>query len=151
MKEMLNMVGPKWLPNPHYNVKPTKVGKITFRSKLEASVWTQAIKIRKDIEYEPHLIEYVQHRRYLPDIVFKSSKGKSIYIEVKGRFTPEDRRKMLDVKESNPEMDIRFVFSSNGTLSAKKKHKGSATFSRWCERNGFPWAVGSIPRAWLTE
>jgi hypothetical protein len=71
-----------------------------------------------------------------------------IYLEVKGRLTVEDRRKMLAVKKSNPELDIRFVFQA----PYNKINKGSkTTYAKWAEKYGFLWcSYSTIPLTWLT-
>ena len=63
-------------------------------------------------------------------------------------FRSEDRRKMRLVKEQNPELDIRFVF----TRSSSKINKGSkTTYADWCSRYGFKYADKLIPEEWLNE
>ena len=52
-----------------------------------------------------------------------------VIIEAKGFFKPSDRRKMLAVKEAHPELDIRFVFMRDNTLSKSSK----TTYSMWAE------------------
>ena len=50
---------------------------------------------------------------------------------------------MLAVKEQNPELDIRFVFQRNNTLSKNSK----TTYGAWCEKHGFPYCIfPNIPR-----
>jgi hypothetical protein len=45
---------------------------------------------------------------------------------------------MRAVKETNPELDIRFIFQSEN----KKQLK-------WADKYGFPYAVGEIPEEWM--
>jgi hypothetical protein len=61
-----------------------------------------------------------------------------IYIEAKGHFRPEAKRKMVAVKKLHPAMDIRIVFYSFKTKDI-----------RWAEKNGFPYSIGKIPEDWL--
>ena len=71
-----------------------------------------------------------------------------IIVETKGRFTPADRQKHLLVQKQFPELDIRFVFSNPN----QKINKGSKTsYAMWCEKNGFLYAKGLIPKEWLME
>jgi hypothetical protein len=63
-----------------------------------------------------------------------------IYIEAKGYFRPEAKRKMVAVKRQHPELDIRLIF-----YSASKANV------RFAERYGFKYSVGEIPEEWLTE
>ena len=100
-----------------------------------------------DGEYEQHEVSYTvpaTHHTYKPD--FKLPNG--IYIESKGWFLPEDRKKHLLIREQNPEMDLRFVLQSpNGKI-----YKGSkTTYAQWCEKNGFKWAKKEIPQEWIEE
>ena len=69
-------------------------------------------------------------------------------METKGRFTVSDRQKHLLIKEQQPELDIRFVFSNQNA----KLYKGSkTTYAQWCEKNGFQYAHKTIPDDWLSE
>lgn len=84
---------------------------------------------------------------YLPDIVIKRLSNPDLYIEVKSYFQPavKDDVKMIAVKRCNPDLDIRFVFSD----ASKKMYGRKMTMSQWADKYGFPWAEGSVPRAWL--
>jgi hypothetical protein len=82
--------------------------------------------------------------KYTPD--FKLSNG--IYIETKGRFLLDDRKKHLYIKEQYPDLDIRFVFQNPKT----KLYKGSkTTYANWCDKHGFKWAAKTIPLDWIEE
>jgi len=111
------------------------------------------MRVREDLDkrgvpyqYEPFKIRYEMfaERLYTPDIVLPNN----IIVELKGYFTTEDRVKHLRIKESHPELDIRFVFSraKNRISSASK-----TTYAAWCEKHGFKWAERTIPDAWLRE
>lgn len=82
-------------------------------------------------------------RKYTPDFVFPNG----MFVETKGRFTSANRTKMLDVKKSNPDADIRMLFMANNYLTKKK----AGTYGEWCDRNGFRWAVGRVPEEWFNE
>jgi hypothetical protein len=62
--------------------------------------------IRVPFSFEPHYIEYtwLEYKKYLPDFLLPNG----IYLEVKGRFKLEDRKKHLFVREHHPDLDIRF-------------------------------------------
>lgn len=93
---------------------------------------------------KPHKIEYAEKHTYTPDFILPNE----TIIEVKGYFPPEDRSKMLHVKESNPNLDIRFIFSSpRKTLTKTSK----TTYGEWATKNGFKWAEKKIPVEWLYE
>ena len=117
------------------------------KSGLETKIDEQLKLLGIDGEYEQHEIKYTipeTHHTYKPD--FKLPNG--IYIESKGWFLPEDRKKHLLIKEQNPDIDLRFVLQSpNGKI-----YKGSkTTYAQWCEKNGFKWAKKEIPTEWINE
>ena len=121
--------------------------KYGFRSGLEGNVAEHLTALGIDYQYEPYAIEFVQpekKRKYTPDFVLPNG----IIIETKGRFLPEDRAKQLMIRESNPDLDIRFVF----TNSRSKIRKGSkTTYADWCDKNGFMYADKLVPEEWLDE
>ena len=88
---------------------------------------------------------WIEHKKYLPDFVLDDT---GIILEVKGRFTREDRKKHLFLRESNPDADVRFVF----TNSKNKIYKGSKTsYADWCTKNDFLFCdlKDGIPEEWL--
>jgi hypothetical protein len=115
-----------------------------YRSGLEATVAEQLNELGVLFEYEKHKISYQIDAKYIPDFVLPNG----VIIECKGRFTSEDRRKMRLVKQQNPDLDIRFVF----TRSASKINKGSKTsYGDWCEKHGFEYADKLIPGEWIYD
>jgi hypothetical protein len=117
-----------------------------YRSGLEDNV-SASLKRRKcKADYESIKIEWedLAYRTYTPDFLLPNG----IIIETKGRFTPEDRRKHLEIKSQHPHLDIRFVFTS----SRGKLRKGSKTsYADWCEKHGFLYADKDVPNEWITE
>lgn len=109
------------------------------RSKFEAQVEAQLIAAGVKPEYEPESFKY--SLKYIPD--FKLPNG--VYLECKGWFQPEDRTKMLRVRETNPGVDIRFVFQQNNKLSPESNMR----YGDWCDKHGFKWCVKNIPTEWL--
>lgn len=107
------------------------------RNKFEKKLHLQLKKSKVEFKYEPEKIPYVLSGHYIPDFVLSLPTGK-IYIEAKGHFRPEAKRKMVAVKKQHPAMDVRIVFYS---FKAKD--------IRWAEKNNFPYSVGSIPEEWL--
>lgn len=85
--------------------------------------------------YETVKIPYTYIGSYLPDFVIQGN----IFVECKGYFRPEDKRKLKAVKTSNPELDIRLLFYAHNKKNIK-----------WAEKNSFTWAVSQIPEEWLT-
>jgi len=115
-----------------------------YRSGLE-DVISKDLKDRGvDFGYETVKINWklVENKTYTPDFILPNG----IIIESKGRFVPDDRKKHLKVREQNPDLDIRFVFSN----SRNKIRKGSkTTYAMWCEKNNFLYADKRIPDEWI--
>ena len=119
-----------------------------YRSGLEVSVGKQLNEEGVAWNYEPYRIPYtpkIQH--YTPDFSI-GSVGRELLIETKGRFLAKDRTKHLLLKEEYPNMDLRFVFTNPN----QKLYKGSrTTYGQWCDKHGFKYAKGTIPREWFIE
>ena len=121
----------------------------SYRSGLEEKVAAQLANAGVAAEYEGrgNVIKYITPKevhRYTAD--FKLPNG--IIVETKGIFDPSDRKKHLLIREQNPNLDIRFVF----TNSKAKLRKGSPTsYAMWCEKHGFQYADKLIPQSWLHE
>ena len=129
--------------NPY--TKKAVAAKYGFRSGLEMTI-NESLKERGiDGEYEQHIIEYVKpetHHKYHPD--FKLPNG--IFVETKGRFLGDDRKKHILIKKQHPELDIRFLFQNSKT----KISKGSkTTYGMWCDKHGFVYADKEIPEEWI--
>lgn len=79
---------------------------------------------------------------YIPDFILSNRNytSKKIYIEAKGHFRPEAKRKMVAVKKLHPDLDIRFVFYSRKVSDI-----------RFAEKYGFKYSIGSIPEEWVAE
>lgn len=121
---------------------------VVVRSRLEAGVLTDLFERGVPCEYESRKLAYVTEHTYTPDIVLMGDNGLEILVEVKGRFLPSDRSKLLNVKRTHPDVDLRLLFQrAEHRLSRKSK----TTYGSWCERHGFPWAEGRVPQVWLEE
>lgn len=118
-----------------------------YRSGLEEAVDALLRQNNVDAEYEKHKVQYtipISYHEYTPD--FRLPNG--IFIETKGRFVIEDRKKHLLIKQQHPELDIRFVFQN----SKNRIRKGSpTTYADWCKKHGFLYADKTIPQEWLDE
>lgn len=119
--------------------------KYGFRSglemKIDESLKTQGI----DGEYEQHIIPYTKpetKHKYHPD--FRLPNG--IFVETKGRFLADDRKKHLLIKQQHPELDIRFLFQNSKTKISKAS---KTTYADWCIKHGFQFADKEIPTEWF--
>ena len=118
-----------------------------YRSGLEEIVQAELQTQGVSGEYEQHKIEYTKPattHNYTPD--FRLPNG--IFVETKGRFVMEDRKKHILIKEQLPNLDIRFVFQN----SKNKIRKGSkTTYADWCIKHGFKYADKTVPTEWILE
>jgi hypothetical protein len=135
-KKVTKKTNPKWVAK-----------KYGFKSGLEETISQQiesyGIKVEYETEKVPYIIPASTHT-YSPD--FKLPNG--IRVETKGRFVAADRKKHLLVKEHNPHLDIRFVFSNSKNKISKKS---KTTYGDWCEKNGYKYADKVIPNEWFLE
>ncbi len=125
--------------------KVTVVNGVRFRSKFEADVAADLSARGIPFAHESVRLLYDTPRLYIPDFTFEGRLG-IFHVESKGYFPLEDRRKMLEIKRSNPEVDVRIVFQNASTKLSRAK--GSITYAQWADRNGFRWAEGTIPVWW---
>ena len=107
------------------------------RNKFETKIFRQLTKAAVSFKYESEKIPYLIAGHYLPDFIINTPTGK-IYIETKGYLRPEAKRKMVAVKKLNPKIDLRLLF-----YAAIKSN------IKWADKNGFKWAVETIPDEWL--
>lgn len=114
-----------------------KKKKRKVRNRFESKIEQQLKKAKVKFSYESDHIPYIISGHYIPDFVVSTPSGK-IYIEAKGYYRPEHKRKMAAVKKCNPNLDIRFVFYAKKTSDI-----------RWAQKYGFDYAIGQIPREWL--
>lgn len=117
-----------------------------YRSGLEIKVKDFLRENKIPIKYECLKIEWedLMYRTYTPDFILPNG----IIVEVKGRFTADDRRKHICIKKQHPTLDIRFIFES----SKRKLSKGAkSTYASWCEKNKFMYSDRVIPQEWLKE
>lgn len=117
---------------------------MNFRSKLEERIAAYLGNLGVSFEYESTKIPYIIQANYTPDFVLPNG----VWLEAKGYFKPADRRKMVAVKKSNPDLDIRMVFQA----PHNPINKGSkTTYAKWAEKYQFPWChYHNIPESWLT-
>mgnify|MGYP003139928232 FL=1 len=131
----------EWAQRAFNKLKNKKEPK--FRSNLEKNIADLLTGLGVSYEYESEKLSYTIEHNYTPDFVLPNY----IYLEAKGYWDPEDRRKILAVKKCNPDVDIRMVFQSPyNTISKKSK----TTYAKWCDRHDIPWSsYQEIPIEWL--
>ena len=116
---------------------------MAFRSGLEERVADLLAELGVKYEYESTKIPYVIQHNYTPDFLLPNG----VYLECKGYWDADDRRKIKAVKTLNPDMDLRMVFQAPfNTISKKSK----TTYAKYCEKLGIPWtSYANIPIDWL--
>ena len=114
-----------------------------FRSKLEENIAALLDGLGVFYGYESEKLDYTIEHTYTPDFVLPNY----TYIEAKGYWSAADRRKILNVKKANPEVDLRMVFQSPYN---KINKKSKTTYAMWCEKHDIPWSsYHNIPLEWL--
>jgi hypothetical protein len=131
------------------------------KSLYEDGIALQFKQAKVRVKYEPYKMEYYVKakggfcldcgkndiwvkRYYVPDWV---SEDDQLIVESKGKFTSAMRTKMLAVRQSNPDKDIRMLFMRDNWLTRKKQQK----YSEWAEKHGIPYAIGEMPKEWIKE
>ncbi len=117
-----------------------------YKSKFEAQI---AAEIGDRVQYEPDKLKFVQppaQRVYIPD--WKIADG--VYIESKGKFTLDDRKKMAWVKEQYPRYRFYLLFQNAYNRITKRSR---TTYAEWAENNGFEWGhfPDGIPQHWFEQ
>lgn len=97
-----------------------------------------------------HCGEVVDSGTYTPDFNFyQRDTGEYLYtVEAKGRFVASDRKKLLAVREANPNIDLRLLFQRDDLI-----RKGSKTrYSTWATKAGIDYYVGEeLPPQWIKD
>lgn len=107
------------------------------RNKFETKILQQLKRSKVSFSYESARIPYTISGHYIPDFIITTPTGK-IYLETKGYFRPEAKRKMVAVKKQHPELDIRIIFYSNSKANI-----------RWATKYGFRFAFREVPEDWI--
>lgn len=108
-----------------------------LRNKFEKKLYRQLKRAKVSFKYESDKIPFVLAGHYIPDFVIQTPTG-LLYVEAKGYLRPEHKRKMVAVKKQHPSLDIRILWYSRNYRNIK-----------WAEKNGFRYAISSIPKDWL--
>lgn len=118
-----------------------------YRSGLEETVADQLKAAGVEAGYEERKLRYTKpatNNLYTPDFCLPNG----IVIETKGRFSADDRKKHLLIKEQHPGLDLRFVFTRSKQRISKVSQ---TTYASWCEKYGFAFADARVPMAWVME
>ena len=107
-------------------------------------------KLGFEFEYETIVLEYevpARVAKYTPDFPVTNRDGHEWYLETKGRFDTDDRKKHKLLKEQRPDLDIRIYFMRDNPI-----RKGSKTkYSDWCRKLNIPFCVGELNKEWFNE
>lgn len=106
------------------------------KNKFEQRIYALLKRKKVSFKYESERIPYIISGHYIPDFVVGSGDDR-VFIETKGYLRPEHKRKMVAVKKLHPTLDIRILF-----------YAWKAKDVKWAEKQGFPWAVDTIPDDW---
>ena len=132
-----------WAKEAYAKLKSKHERPIKFRSKLEERIADLLEGLGVSYQYESEKLSYTISHNYTPDF----SLPNYIYLEAKGYWAPEDRRKVLAVKRDNPGIDLRMVFQSPYNKISKRS---KTTYAQWCEKHVIPWThFHDIPLEWL--
>jgi hypothetical protein len=106
---------------------------LKLKSKFEQRFYDHVVALGIPVEYETTTLPYRLDLLYKPD--WKIRDG--LFLETKGKFDYQERRKILSVKNQNPDADVRMVFMRN-----QKLYKGSKlTYGDWCDKHDIRWSV----------
>lgn len=101
----------------------------------------------KGFLYEPEQWEYqYDPQRYVVDFSVVKNDGTTIFIEFKGKMTPDIRKKLSTIKKCNPDKDLHIIFEKgNNKINPRSK----TTYLNWAEKNGFKASTKEIEEAWI--
>lgn len=125
--------------------------KYGFRSGLEEKLQVVLNELGINFKYEEQKIEYIQpevKRTYTPDFILSKKDGSLLYIETKGRWVTEDRKKMQMIIDQYPQLDIRFIF---GNANGKIRKGAKTTYADYCDKRNWKWADKTLPEEWLED
>lgn len=131
-----------------------------YKSKYEYEQAERLVENKINFEYEQYQFDYHDSvansiclscgsdhigvkRVYTPDFYFPNT---DIFVETKGKFDRDNRRKMLAINEEC-DMEVRMVFMRDNWLTRKHGLK----YSTWCERYNIEYAIGDIPLEWVVD
>lgn len=81
-----------------------------------------------------------RNSRYTPDFFFPVW-----VVEAKGKFTGRDRKRVLALASSRPDMRFAMVFQRDNKLSKSSNTR----YTKWCLDKGIPCSVGWFRDEWM--
>jgi Phage endonuclease I len=120
-----------------------------YRNKLEEQVGEHLRHEGVEVNYEASRVPYLVPARtahYVPDFQIGD-----IIIETKGYFgrSAAGRLKYLMIRDSNPKLDIRFVFANADKYISKNS---DVTYGEWAAEYGFKFSTkGIVPASWIND
>jgi len=95
-------------------------------------------------KYEAERLPYEMPGVYFSDFTLPHA----VYVECKGYFPAQDRKKLLAVRRAHPELDLRILFERPHVKIGKGP--ASMSYGQWATKHGFIWAQGpEIPHDWI--
>lgn len=138
---------------PKISSKALKYCGVVYRSLLEVEIAKELRRKKKmfnkafSTKYESEAIPYtLAERLYVPDFKIERKDGTVLYIEVKGYLDRDATRKMLAVKDCNPDKEFVFVFAKDNPIRRGARMR----YSDWCKKHGFDCSIGKVKDEWLT-
>lgn len=132
--------------------KGTKVGTKTIKNEFEEQTYSMLLDRCPQVEYESQKLEYTLSYNYIPDFRVTTASGKSFFIETKGNgrsWSPSVRKKMAAIRTLYPDLDLRFLFYTDGEFGTKRKDGSRASQSEWATKHGYQYAIKHLPESWL--
>jgi hypothetical protein len=127
--------------------RKTKRKGVIYKSRFEAFVAAHLEKEGLPVLYENEVLEYVVPMRvgkYHPDFQI----GPKTFIESKGRWVAEDRKKHLLLKEQlEPKGYKIYLLFSNSRQKISKR--SNTTYADWCDKQGIEWADKVPKKEWF--
>jgi len=102
----------------------------TYRSGLEAETARALTEAGLEFRYESVRRPYVEHRIYLEDF---SLEGGPV-IEAKGVLSPDERRKLIAIRASHPDLNMILVFANPERKISKAAR--ALTYRQWAVKHG---------------
>ena len=119
-----------------------------YKSRWEYTVAQRLYELGLPDNYETVKLSYTipetQHS-YKPDFPYKDA---NFYIEAKGKFDANDRRKHILLREQYPNLRICIIFQNANV----KLRKGSPTsYGQWCDKHGIEYSHKELKKEWIDE